>query len=103
MLVAGGDMPWLHPGVLGCLVEALGSDPAAGLAILDADPLPILPMALRPGIARPAVESLLAADRRRLRGLLEEVRWIAVPADTWRALDPEAATLRDVDTPGDLR
>jgi hypothetical protein len=48
------------------------------------------------------VGALLAANRRALRGLLTSMPSVSVPAATWRALDPDARTLRDIDTPEDL-
>ena len=59
-------------------------------------------MAVRVALAAPAAAELLAADRRSLRGLLDAVPSAVVPLSAWRPLDPAAATLRDVDVPGDL-
>lgn len=101
-LVVGGDMPWLHPGVLRALIEALGRDPGMGAMTLDASVVAPLPLALRPVVVRAAVAECLAGGRRSLRALLDAVPSATLPAAAWRALDPEARTLRDVDTPGDL-
>ncbi len=102
-VLVGGDMPTLVPAVLDALLAALDAEPALGAATLEAETPASLPMALRPQLVRPAVEALLAADRRALRGLLASVPSAVVPAVAWRPLDPEAQTLRDVDTRGDLR
>jgi molybdopterin-guanine dinucleotide biosynthesis protein A len=59
-------------------------------------------MALRRVPALDAATRLLAADRRSLRGLLDALRTTPIEAATWLALDPDAATLRDIDTPADL-
>ncbi len=73
VLVVGGDMPSLVPAVLALLVRALEADPSLGAAILQADPSPTLPMAVRTAVVEPAATALLAADRRALRGLLDRV------------------------------
>jgi molybdopterin-guanine dinucleotide biosynthesis protein A len=101
-LVVGADMPSLVPAVLRLLVGALDADPSLGASSLEADPPSPLPMAVRASTAAPAAAALLAADRRGLHGLLQAIPSAALPAATWRALDPDAATLRDVDTPADL-
>jgi hypothetical protein len=46
---------------------------------------------------------LLRSGRRRLRDLLGELRPMVVVAEAeWRAIDPDARTLMDVDEPADL-
>ncbi|HEY3335410.1 MAG TPA: molybdenum cofactor guanylyltransferase [Candidatus Limnocylindrales bacterium] len=101
VLVAGGDMPTLHPGVLGLLAATLATDPTiVALTLEDPDGAP-LPMAVRP-VVLPTAISLLQDNRRSLRALLDAVPRGAVPATAWRALDPGARTLRDVDTEADL-
>jgi molybdopterin-guanine dinucleotide biosynthesis protein A len=101
-IVVAGDMPTLVPAVLELLVGALVSDRSLGAACLEAEPESPLPAGVRPSVAGVAAEALLAADRRGLRGLLDAVPTAIVPAADWRALDVDGATLRDVDTPGDL-
>jgi molybdopterin-guanine dinucleotide biosynthesis protein A len=101
-LVVAGDMPTLVPAVLELLGAALVRDRSRGAACLEAEPASPLPAAVRPSVASPAAEALLAADRRSLRGLLDAIPTAIVPAVDWRALDVVGATLRDVDTPGDL-
>jgi molybdopterin-guanine dinucleotide biosynthesis protein A len=111
LLVVGGDMPSLSAAVLDLLCERLevAAAPAVALA-MDVDdtadapgaashPLPI---ALRRGAALAAGARLQAADDRSLRSLLRALGPVLVEAVEWRALDPEARTLRDIDTPGDL-
>ena len=100
VLVVGGDMPTLVPVVLVRLLDALARHDAAVLAD-DDGPRP-LPMALRRSVADPVVERLLAGGERRLRALLMELDVDVIPAAMWRTDDPDAATLRDVDVPGDL-
>jgi molybdopterin-guanine dinucleotide biosynthesis protein A len=101
-IVVAGDMPTLVPAVLELLAAVLAGDPSLGVACLEAEPATPLPAAVRPAVAGPAAEALLAADRRSLRGLLDAVPTVVVPAASWRALDPDGFTLRDVDTPDDL-
>ncbi len=102
-LVVGGDMPSLVPKVLEMLLAALDADAALGAATLEADPPASLPMALRPVVSGSAVTALLAEGRLALRGVLGRVPSAVVPGAAWRAFDPAARTLRDVDTRGDLR
>jgi molybdenum cofactor guanylyltransferase len=101
-IVIGGDMPWVLPAVLTTLLAALDADPTLGAATLEAEPTATLPMAVRPSLVAPAAAALLAKDRRALRGVLVTVPAAVVLAHTWRALDPDGLTLRDVDLPRDL-
>jgi molybdopterin-guanine dinucleotide biosynthesis protein A len=101
-IVVGGDMPTLQPDVLRLLAVALDADPALGAITVEADPAAILPMAVRPSVAAPAVAALLTENRRALRGLLAAVPSAVIPAAQWRAQDPDARTLRDIDLPVDL-
>jgi molybdenum cofactor cytidylyltransferase len=101
-IVVAGDMPALVPGVLRLLAETVACDPALGAAWLESEPPSPLPAAVRASLAGPAAARLLAADRRSLRGLFDAVPTALVPAGSWRSLDPEARTLRDIDTRADL-
>jgi molybdenum cofactor guanylyltransferase len=100
VVVVGGDMPTLVPAVLERLVAALEGHDAAVLAD-EAGPRP-LPMAIRPSVAGPAVERLIAGGERRLRALIGELDADVIPPSIWRRDDPTGATLIDVDTPADL-
>ena len=101
-IVVGGDMPRLVPGVLRLLAERVTRDKGTAAAVLEGDPVPSLPVALRQSAALEAARALLAADRRSLRALLDELAEVTVPAGEWRLLDPAGTTLADVDTPEDL-
>jgi molybdenum cofactor guanylyltransferase len=104
-IVVAGDMPTLAPAVLELVADALDADthPDADAATLEADPPSVFPLAVRPRAARAAITAILdGGGRRSMRALLETLPSIVVPAATWRALDPAAATLRDIDTPADL-
>ncbi len=48
-----------------------------------------------------AARELLAADQLRLRGLFDRVPTLAVPVDELRRVDPQLATLRNLNTPAD--
>ena len=95
-------MPHLVPAVLALLAAAVDGDAVIGGAVLEADPPCVLPLAIRPSIAGPIVHALLREDRRRLRALLDRLPVAVVPAVAWRAIDPDARTLVDIDVPGDL-
>jgi len=102
VIVVGGDMPRLVPGVLRLLAERVARDGGTDAAVLESDPVPALPVALRASAALDAARTLLVADRRSLRALLDELAAVTIPAGEWRLLDPAGATLADVDTPEDL-
>ena len=101
VLVVGGDMPWLVPAVLEALIAAL--EPRSEAAALEVDGrAQQLPVAVRTGAALAAAQVLTAAGGRRLGALVEVLETALVPEVAWRALDPDGATLRDVDVPEDL-
>ena len=103
VVVVGGDMPTLVASVIEALLSEL-DDPEIDAAILQhegrARPLP---MAIRRAAGLAAAERLVEGGERRLRALGDALvtRVIAEPA--WRLLDPDGLTIRDVDTPADLR
>ena len=103
-IVVGGDMPTLAPDVLRLLIRALtareGSRDAAVLVQRgDARPLPC---AVRNGTATLAARRLLGDGERSLRALIRSINALSVAEADWRPLDPTAATLLDIDVPGDL-
>jgi molybdopterin-guanine dinucleotide biosynthesis protein A len=102
VVVAGGDMPELVPAVLALLAETLERSPAGAALLAGAGDRPSLPFAARRDPALAAARSALADGDRRLRGLFERLALVEVPEAAWRALDPEARTLRDIDRPEDL-
>lgn len=105
VVVVGGDMPALEPSVLRLLIAAVEADPGAEGARLDVDGWPqasVLPCVLRREAAQRACREAVATGDRRLRGCLERLAMSVVPAGAWRALDPTARTLLDVDRPADL-
>lgn len=114
-VVVGGDQPSLVPGVLAALVRSLagpvpgqrgvtaGTGGPLDIVVLEAEPpFRSLPAALRVAAAGPAAGPVLSGRRRSLVALYETLRVGILPAAEWRALDPEGATLRDVDRPEDV-
>jgi molybdopterin-guanine dinucleotide biosynthesis protein A len=102
VLAVGGDTPGLVGAVIGSMLAAL-DESAADAVVLEHDgrarPLPIV---LRREPALAAAADLVAQDERRLRALTETLSTHVVPETAWRALDPDAITLRDIDLPSDL-
>jgi molybdopterin-guanine dinucleotide biosynthesis protein A len=103
-LAVGGDMPTLVADVLRSLVRALiaGEGSVEAVVLEDRGASRPLPLVVRNGAATQTARRLLAEDERSLRSLVARLRTRIVPEVEWRALDPEAATLRDVDRPADL-
>ncbi len=103
VLAAAGDMPDLVPSVVEMLLAAL-DDPNTNAALLRhaGRPRP-LPMALRRIPAQAAATRLVAAGERRLRALPEALAATVIDEAAWRRLDPDGRTMRDIDTPADLR
>lgn len=101
VLVAGGDMPALVPNVLDLLVDEVAA--GAGAAALEAGGrVHPLPCALDRVRARAALGRVRSAGRSSVHAVLEALEFVAIPESGWRALDPGAATLLDVDRPADL-
>jgi molybdenum cofactor guanylyltransferase len=102
-LLAGGDMPGLAEPVLAALLRALEVSEDVEAAVLEfrgrRQPLPA---ALRVGAATIAARRLLGEGERSLHALLRVLRTRELGEGEWRALDPTAATLKDVDLPVDL-
>ena len=103
-IVAGGDMPTLAPDVLRLLIRRLiaseGSRDAA--VLVQRGEMRPLPCAIRNGTATQAARRLLGEGERSLLALIRSISALSVPEGDWRPLDPTAATLLDVDVPGDL-
>ena len=103
VLVVGGDMPDLVHEVIELLLDEL-ADPRVEAVVLEhggrARPLP---MALRRDPALAAATRLITGGERRLRALTNDLVTTVIAEATWRALDPEARSIRDIDTPDDLR
>jgi molybdopterin-guanine dinucleotide biosynthesis protein A len=104
VIVAGGDMPTLAADVMRLLIRALavaeGSRDAA--VLIQRGEMRPLPCSVRNGAATQAARPLLGAGERSLMALIRSMSAEYVQESDWRALDPAAATLRDVDRPEDL-
>lgn len=104
VVVVGGDMPTLVRAVIERLVADLVADLDADVAVLEHDGLARpLPMVLRREAALARTDRLIGAGERRLRALAEGPTLRVIPEPTWRALDPDGLTVRDIDTPADLQ
>lgn len=100
-LVVAGDMPSLVPAVLQRLLATVTEGrPAVILEVIGR--VQPLPMALDVAVAHGAARTVLERGGRSLRDLLAELGASVVPAPAWLALDPTAATIRDIDRPSDL-
>jgi molybdopterin-guanine dinucleotide biosynthesis protein A len=103
VLLTGGDMPELQPAVVEALLVA-GASAGVNAAVLEeAGRARPLPMVVAREAALQAAEHLIDAGERSLRALAEVLTVTVVPEASWRTLDPAGRSLRDVDTPGDLR
>ena len=102
VLAIGGDMPGLVVAVITSMLEALDST-GADAVVLEHDrrqrPLPIV-LRREPAVA--AAGSLYDHGERRLRALSERLAAHVIPEASWRLLDHDGVTLRDIDTPTDL-
>jgi molybdopterin-guanine dinucleotide biosynthesis protein A len=102
-LVVGGDMPTLAEAVLRALLRPLTTDEGVdAVCLVHRGRRQPLPMAVRVGAATSAARKLVGGGERRLQALPESLLARDLAEGDWRALDPEAATLRDVDRPEDL-
>jgi molybdopterin-guanine dinucleotide biosynthesis protein A len=103
VLVVGGDMPSLVGAVLESMLAELDAAGGPQAVVLEHEGRPRpLPMVVRREPALAEADPLIAAGERRLRVLAERLPTRIVPESTWRAIDPEGLTLRDIDTPADL-
>jgi molybdopterin-guanine dinucleotide biosynthesis protein A len=67
----------------------------------DGRPRP-LPMAVRRDAALLAAAQLLETGERRLRAIIGSLATEVIDERTWRSLDPDGRTVRDIDTESDL-
>ena len=102
VLVVGGDMPTLVAAVLGSMLRELDESGADAVTLEDGDRARPLPLVLRRAPALAAADRLFRGGERRLRALPEALALHTIPETTWRTLDPDGRTIRDIDTPADL-
>lgn len=103
VLVVAGDMPDLQPPVLALLAGRLTATDVDAAALVHRGRLMPLPCAVRNGAALVHARRLIAAGEASVVALLRALGAAQIAEFEWRGLDPAAATLRDVDRPGDLR
>jgi molybdopterin-guanine dinucleotide biosynthesis protein A len=96
---SGTDVPFFKPAWVARLVELIGDHDLA-IPHVDGFHHPLAALYRRATIL-PAVQSLLADDRLRPVFLMESVRTRVVTADELREVDPDLATLRNLNTPDD--
>ena len=102
VVVVGGDMPTIVGDVIEAMLVELAA-PGVDAVVLEHDGLTRpLPIALRREPALLAADRLFRDGERRLRALPEALSTRIVTEATWRALDPDGRTIRDIDTPTDL-
>jgi molybdopterin-guanine dinucleotide biosynthesis protein A len=102
VLVAAGDMPDMSSSVLLEMVAQARRSGADASALEHVGTLRPLPVVFRTEPAREAAYALLERGERSLRALLNALRLTTLGESTWRPLDPQGSTLRDVDLPEDL-
>jgi molybdopterin-guanine dinucleotide biosynthesis protein A len=101
-LVGAGDMPTMAPAVLREMLRVAGAVPVDAVALQDGEHVRPLPCVVSVDRARTDAHALLDMGVGSLRAMLDSLGVMAIDETTWRRLDPTGATLRDVDTPGDL-
>jgi molybdopterin-guanine dinucleotide biosynthesis protein A len=101
-LATAGDMPDLSVPVLVEMVARARESGAEATALEQGGTLRPLPVVLRTEPARRAAHALLGEGERSVMGLLAALRVTRLDESTWRALDPQGWTFRDVDRPEDL-
>ena len=107
VLVASCDVPLLAPAVIQRLLDRLAASSARWVVpVVDGHPQ-VLVSAMSPDLLGP-IERHLAAGRRDLRGLLDDLRQaepedvVVVTEAEVAAADPDCLSFMDVDTPADL-
>jgi len=103
-IVVGGDMPDLVAAVLRSMLDRLEADPAVAAVTLESTgpKRQVLPLAVRVAAAVEAAQDAIDSGDRSLVRLLDRLVVVEIPLVDWLQLDPDAKTLRDVDTPADL-
>lgn len=101
-VVVGGDMPEPSTAVLIEMLRVAADAQIDAVTLQDGDRFRPLPVVIRTATGRDRGRALLHQGERSLRAWLQAMRMAVIDEATWTALDPERATLRDVDVPGDL-
>jgi FdhD protein len=99
VLAVAADMPWLNPDVVRALWDARdGAQVVVPLTDKGLEPL----LALYHRDCLPAARRALDTGRRRLVAFFGDVTVAEVPVDALREVDPQLASLFNVNTPEDL-
>lgn len=101
-VVVGGDMPGLSTAVVVEMLHVTADASVDAVTLQDGDRFRPLPAVVRAAVGRDSGQALLHQGERSLRAWLRAMRMAVIDGATWTALDPERATLRDVDEPADL-
>jgi molybdenum cofactor guanylyltransferase len=101
VIVVGGDTPWLRSEVLSLMLVSLERS-GSGVALEADSRAQQLPLVVRRESGLSASRRLVESSERRLGALVEALDMTTIAETVWRAIDPRADTLRDVDTPEDL-
>ncbi len=96
--VAGADMPFLDLGLVRHLVDRLGTADAV-VPIISGRPEPLHAVYGR-SVLGPA-KTLIEAGRLKIAGLFEDRAIVWVHENELRAIDPELASFRNLNTPAD--
>lgn len=102
VLVVGGDMPDLGLALLEGLLRRADETGAGAVALVEREVVRSLPAIVRSS-ALPVAERRLSSADRSLIGLFRSLGLVVIPETEWRAWDAAGDSLRDVDTPEDLR
>ena len=101
LVVVGGDMPGLQASVAEALLDELRS--GAWAAVLEqAGRARPLPMAIDREVAYRTTRELFDSGERRRRALSDALEAVVIPEAVWRALDPQARSVVDINSPADL-
>jgi molybdopterin-guanine dinucleotide biosynthesis protein A len=98
-LVVAGDMPTLRPALLARLVRW---ERGVGACLLVDHEPQVLPLGIDRDAALAEGGRRLAAGDRSLRALVTRLELELIQESEWRPLDPDGASLRDIDSPEDL-
>jgi molybdopterin-guanine dinucleotide biosynthesis protein A len=102
-IVVAGDSPSLVGAVLASMLDRLDGAGTQAVALEhDGRPRP-LPIVVRREPALRQARDLFESGERRLRAILDRLDVDVIPELVWHELDPDAATVRDIDTPEDAR
>lgn len=99
VLAVAADMPWVNPDVVRALWDARGNAQVV---------VPNTPKGLEPLLALyhrdclPAARRVLDTGRRRIVAFFGDVSVVEVPVETLRGIDPDLASLFNINTPEDL-